>query len=513
MSTPHSEPSRMTSITRSETDPLVDDRMGGEVIMPGPRSGFGVPINAHHGPFRAHTARRPGEIQEPTTDPRYDRVVDLYGANERQLIQQVREVVEQTEVGVDTTDERWISIRGDDRITWGGRIETDAVNWIEDDEFRGDPTMDPFSTEPLGQENYVEFRRLRLFAAGEGYGVFDYQLEFEFAEESVQVQDAFVGMRDLPLLGYALIGHFRIPIGLENRTSTRHIPFMERSLPDALLPGREVGVAFFNQSRSQRATWSFGGFFDSIDDMRKRRVDDNQGIRALGRITWTPFYDEPSLGNCLFHLGAGYLYTRPAFENTVINEDPDNAVPPGRRVSFSSRPEINRGDRIIDTDTLFADQYHVGNVEMAYANGPLTLQSELTWASVENTGGGTSDLYGAYAHASWFLTGERRSYDRRFGTFGRVIPYENFWVVDTNEGKRAGLGAWEFAVRWSYLSFADVNDQSLHDITLGLNWYWNPHTRMMINWIHPIAQNSLYATDDLEDAHGDILALRLAIDF
>ena len=53
-------------------------------------------------------------------------------------------------------------------LNWGGRIHMDWISWANDEEF-------------LGQENYFEFRRLRLYAAGEGYGVFAYQLEVEFA--------------------------------------------------------------------------------------------------------------------------------------------------------------------------------------------------------------------------------------------------------------------------------------------------------------------------------------------
>jgi phosphate-selective porin OprO/OprP len=67
------------------------------------------------------------------------------------------------------------------------------------------------------------------------------------------------------------------------------------------------------------------------------------------------------------------------------------------------------------------------------------------------------------------------------------------------------------ACRWSYLDFTDVRGQQLTDVTLGVNWYWNPHTRMTFNWIHPFAKNSPVATT--ADAQGDVFGMRLGVDF
>lgn len=118
------------------------------------------------------------------------------------------------------------------------------------------------------------------------------------------------------------------------------------------------------------------------------------------------------------------------------------------------------------------------------------MQSELNWVSVDRTNAAETDLYGAYVQTSYFLTGEHRPYDRNFAVFRRVVPYENFWVVRTPGGSQAGYGAWELAFRWSHLSFADLNGQYLNDLTTGVNWYWNPQVRMMMNWIHPFAHAS-----------------------
>jgi phosphate-selective porin len=61
------------------------------------------------------------------------------------------------------------------------------------------------------------------------------------------------------------------------------------------------------------------------------------------------------------------------------------------------------------------------------------------------------------------------------------------------------------------MDLSAVNDQQLNDITVGMNWYLNPHSRLMFNWVHPIALNSLVS--DLETAEGDALSARFQVDF
>jgi phosphate-selective porin OprO/OprP len=182
-----------------------------------------------------------------------------------------------------------------------------------------------------------------------------------------------------------------------------------------------------------------------------------------------------------------------------------------RPVRFNARPEIHRGDHSIDTGDIDTQHYHVLNPEFALVRGPLSLQSELTWASLDEVDGDTTDLYGAYVYVSWFLTGEHRNYDPSQGRFERITPFENFWIVRTPRGDPRGRGAWELGARWSYLEFPDYGGQQLQDLTVGMNWYWNPHTRVMFNWIHPWARNSPESV--LRHTEGDVLSMRVQVDF
>ena len=114
--------------------------------------------------------------------------------------------------------------------------------------------------------------------------------------------------------------------------------------------------------------------------------------------------------------------------------------------------------------------------EAALVAGPFSLQGEYMTA-MTNTDDGTDPMFsGFYAMASYFLTGENRTY--KGGLFGRVKPKKNFGA--------GGPGAWELAARYSHLDIADeaVEGGELDDITLGVNWYLNPNTRFMFNYVH-----------------------------
>src|SRR5690606_16204002 len=96
---------------------------------------------------------------------------------------------------------------------------------------------------------------------------------------------------------------------------------------------------------------------------------------------------------------------------------------------------------------------------------------------------------GYYAQLGYFLTGETRPYRNASGIFDRVKPRRNFgWKEDS------GWGAWEVTARYSEI---DLNDGGIRggeqaDFTLGLNWYLNPNTRIVWNYIHGDVDHDLY---------------------
>jgi phosphate-selective porin OprO/OprP len=117
---------------------------------------------------------------------------------------------------------------------------------------------------------------------------------------------------------------------------------------------------------------------------------------------------------------------------------------------------------------------------------------------------------GWYVESSYFLTGEHRPYRRQLGTFDRVIPFEDFFRVDTNRGVCTGLGAWQVAARLSHLDLDDatVAGGTLTDATLGVNWYLNPFTRLQFNYIHAFLDDPA-----LDRSGADIIGMRAGFDY
>jgi phosphate-selective porin OprO/OprP len=377
---------------------------------------------------------------------------------------------------VDVSDDKW-------NVKLGGHIQMDYINWAQ-----ADPAIP-------NTFDYFEFRRLRIVADGTGYGLYDFRLQMTLEPESIgesaagivtspEVKDAYFSANEIPILGRWRIGNFFVPFGLEQVTNDTMNVFLERSIPTqgVFCVDREVGMAFYNQSRNQRWTWSSGVFFDSISESLKERQDDNQGLRLAGRLTFLPYYDEPSNGRYMIHTGVGVLHTN----------DHDN------RYRIRARPQIREGVRIIDSGFLDADQYTTGNMELAIVYGRTTVQSEAYVSSIDMLNGDNPTVGGAYVHTSIFLTGENRIYER-FGQhgaqFGRTQPHSNaFWVPGA-----MSLGALEFKARWSYLDINQVNGGQYNDVTVGMNWYWSDRTRVMLDWIHPmLSEDSVYGPVDAD---------------
>jgi len=371
-------------------------------------------------------------------------------------------------------------------VRLGGHVQLDYINWA---------SADPAIGGNPGPQDYFEFRRLRLVADGVGYENCDFRLQMTLEPETVgeslgkatspDVKDAYFSVNDIPGLGRFRIGNFFVPFGLEQVTNDTNNVFLERSIPTQgiFTADREVGVALYNSTDDQTVSWSTGAFFDGINDALKERIDDNQGLRLSGRLTWNPIFEND--GSTVLHTGVGLLYT----------QDQDDSV------RFRTRPQIHEGPRLLDSGILSADAFTVGNLELAAVMGPVTLQSEAYLATLN--GGQPGSAGGWYAHASWFVTGEHRMYEQ-FGQhgpqFGRNKPSRNLSV----RSDTLAPGAVELKSRYSTLLLDQFDRGAYHDVTTGVNWYWSDRTRLMFDWIHPVtSQNATFGA-----VTADLLALR-----
>jgi len=364
-----------------------------------------------------------------------------------------------------------------------GRIQADAV-------FVTQSLRDKLIIGDL--ENAVGFRRARLGAQGTVGEQVRWVSEFDFAGGTIAFKDVYVAIDDLPLIRQVRIGHFREPYSLEAATSSNDITLMERSPGNALDPGRNWGIGVYTYTDDERATLQFGGFASGTNSFGDD-VGDGNDLAFTIRATALPWYDEAAEGRFLAHVGGAFSQRYPKNDVVTFNQGPQ-----------SNLLEVNTDNPLtpfVKNISIAANQWQLYNAETAAVFGPLSLQAEINASTIDQIGGGPVFLYGWYAQASWFLTGEHRGYDRREGKFAAVRVRSPFVCAASKPNLGVGPGAWEMTARFGYLDFSNANlplqpnglrqGNSLSQTTFGLNWYLNDHTRFMFNyvWAIPVDPN------------------------
>jgi phosphate-selective porin OprO/OprP len=328
----------------------------------------------------------------------------------------------------------------DKEVTFGGRIMYDMATW-------GAEEFDNIGT---------EFRRVRIYSSGKMYGTVKYKLQLEFAGGKIAFKDVFIELNKLPIKGNLRVGHFKEPLRLEALTSSKYITFMERGLPIAFAPERNTG-AMYHTTFGEKLSIQSGVFRNSDAFGNDKSATNNVNITS--RITYLAISD----GDKLLHLGI----------SNSIRKNSDNDY------GFSSRAENHMGSELLSVE--FTNQVKDVNIfagEMAYVNSSLSLQGEVVQTTVNTEIGQgntlfTHEIISYYGQVSYFLTGENRPYKSSLAGLGRVKPKNNY-------GEN-GWGALEVAARFSTIDMQE--DSSLEDFTIGLNWYLNPNTRVMLNYV------------------------------
>jgi len=271
-------------------------------------------------------------------------------------------------------------------------------------------------------------------------------IEYDFAENNTNAQDIVLSRK---LSGGTLkIGHFKVPMGMEEVASTNNLWLLERSSPNtALVDARRIGVGYDYFSGAV----GFQGMAYGRGMGSNQEGDDPLGV--AGRFVYAPV-----MGGNQLHLAASIAYEDVRDYNV-------------RR--FRERPEARvDGTRLVDTGNITdVDTTMKYGVEAAFQNGPFSAMAEYFNVSVDRNAGDEPDFNGWYVQGSWIVTGETRAYGK--GIFRGVKP------------GGPDRGAWEVTARYSSLDLNDTGFQGgeQENFTLGLNYYANANVRFMLNYI------------------------------
>ena len=337
----------------------------------------------------------------------------------------------------------------------------------------------------------TNFRRARLAVDGKLFGDIDYAFVTEFggagAEDAGRVYEAslqYNGLAPLHIKG----GLFIPNQGLEDQNSTNGMPFLERPAPSDITRALAGG-----DSRTALQLYGYGdhwlvsgaitgtnpGTINSTGTATAQPFDEQQSF--VGRAAFTPVAGQ----DWRLHLGVNASYVA----RVADTGGPD--VTTGRyTVQFRERPELRvDGTRLIDTGAIEARHAYTTGLEAGGQWKNFYAQAEVWRFGIDRRNSPLSNprFHAWYAEGSWVLTGEARRYNPATAAFDGPAVTRPFNGKDH-------WGALELAVRYSDTDLnyhagvaggptpADgVRGGEQKIWTGGLNWYWNPTVRFMLD--------------------------------
>lgn len=394
-----------------------------------------------------------------------------------------------------------------------------------------------------GQDG-TEIRRARFAVNGKVAEFTSYQMEVDFASAGrPSFFDNYVEQGNLPILGEVRVGQFLQPFSVDAMSGFRNLAFLERSLPFlAFVPFRRVGIMASNASEDDLTHWAYsvfrtGGFNNAPMGDSRFGTDfgDIGGYSFSTRITHLLYYDEFAEDRYLWHIGLSYDFSELGANTAAGAGTPGNAGSPVPFYQARTTPEFgplgypelsstfgtaeNSTPIFVDTGKYQANNFNLFGLETVYQYGPVSIQAEYMGTVVQSVVGPVF-YQGGYAEAMYRLTGEHRGYDKKLGSLKNPIPFADFIPLKW-DGIR-GWGAWSVNARWSVVDLTNpakldghyvagttkAGNGVLNDVTLGMNWYLNAHTKVQFNWIHAMLDNTAKGSSTAE-----LFVSRVQVDF
>jgi phosphate-selective porin OprO/OprP len=265
-------------------------------------------------------------------------------------------------------------------------------------------------------------------------------------DKRVTLYDAVIGIPLNSQFARIKIGRFKEPISMERLMGMVFEQVMERPMHlETFTTTRNDGISFNNLLYDQKITLKSGLFY-------------NDNFNWTTRITFLA-YQNPN-NHSLIHLGIGYKYEK-------INK---------KSISFDVKPEQYFVNPILSTGNIKANSDDTLNLEFTYLKNSLWIASEFSGKYIHRENNSNTFFYGFHTSLSYFLTGEKRGYNKRIGIVRRIRP-----KVDFNKG---GFGAIELAYRYSYINLndKDIRAGKMDIHSLGAIWHATYGTQLHIQF-------------------------------
>src|SRR5437016_1190416 len=298
-------------------------------------------------------------------------------------------------------------------------------------------------------------RRARINLTGEFAEQFDFKMEGDFENSdginsnrtAFSATDIFVNWHRYPE-AQIKIGQWKAPFGLEQITPDTILFVIERSLPTgAITPERQIGIQLWGKpftnlwpEQKDLITYYFGVF---NGNGRNTTLNDNNNFMTVGRIELLPWKGQIFGQDASLKLGGDVMNSR------------DDA---GTNISQSLNLKVNADGSLSAFVLPGADERTAWSADAWLNIGPFDLIGEYLAEDVDGrTVAGHPPGFADFDPSGWYVQG---SYF--------IIPKKLQAVV-----------------KWESLEPDQVDDDNIHSITAGLNYYIHGDSiKLMANYVH-----------------------------
>lgn len=316
--------------------------------------------------------------------------------------------------------------------------------------------------------NAFLLRRVRPIVQGTVAKYFDFYLNPDFGGGTTALQDAYLDVRFTPKLRFRP-GKIKTPFGIERLQSGQSLLFVERALPNNLVPNRDVGLQVHGELGQGAFAYQLA-VLDGVPDGGSVDTDTNDSKDLAGRVFLQPWKTKGA--SPLRGLGFGVAGMRGKATGTLRGYSSVSQV---SIFSYATTVTAN-GDRnrwspqgyfYLGPVGILAEYVQATHQVQKAETGKPTTTAELTNSAWSVTG-------------SYLLTGED-------ATYATVKP-KNFFVPSAGK-----WGALQLVARFNRLDideatfsggFADAT-RSVRQANawgVGLNWIWNTSLKYVLDY-------------------------------
>jgi len=407
---------------------------------------------------------------------------------------------------------------GNFKAAINGRMQIDSQSNVNQS-----PNSAAGTAQPNTLSDGMGIRRARIGVDGTFFKNTIYKFEYDFTKAGAGgITDAYVGY-NFSKESVVKIGAFKEPFSLEEATSNRYTTFIQRNMMvDAFVDNLntyKLGIGtwygtdrWFAATALQteapgvsKSTTSMGATGDTVD--RKGGVGDTTWV-VNARVGGTPWFASKTK---LLHVGASgtYMQLNNNYSNDGTYKNGGLTYSAGiggnvDRTTILTTGDLTSGKRDV-TGSKQAENVTRFGAESALVYGPFSAQTEYLRNDISGRGYDDVSFDGYYGYATYFLTGESRSYKAKTGNWDRIKPSRNFDM-------KGGIGAWELATGYDYINLDSgiVKGGRASTAKVGINWYPNSHTRVMANYVKAL---DIKSTGVYNNADFDIIETRVQLDW